>query len=538
MYTAIVVIVFLLITAYLGYIGYKHTRNSQDYLVAGRKAHPLIMALSYGATFISTAAIIGFGGLAANLGMGLLWLTFLNVFVGIFIAFIVFGKRTRKMGHTLDAHTFPELLGRRFDSRFIQGFAGLLIFLFMPIYAAGVIKGGANFIQTYFGIPYQLSLLVFVAIVAVYVWAGGLKGVMYTDAFQGAIMFGSMILLIVVAYWNLGGVLSAHRQLTELFNNPEIQKGLAASMKGGFQGWTSAPRFNSPVWWNIVSTIVAGVGIGVLTQPQLAVRFMSVKSNKELNRAVLSGGIFIVVMTGGAFVVGALANVLLFNKTGKIAMAAAGGVNDNIIPMFIRSYIPEWFGAIFLVSMLAAAMSTLSSQFHTMGTAAGRDIYEKSFRKTGNTVLITRSGMLLVIVISSLLATLAAYLPAADGIIAKFTTMFFELTAAAFLPAYAGALYVRKMPKAAAVGSMVSGAVIWFVWTFFINGGSAKLWQLCMLLTGKPSLFAGTSLEPLSLIGSSFIAVPVSILIAWAITVFVRSDADPAHVQKCFEGIA
>ncbi len=61
-YTIIVFIIFLLITMYLGYLGYKNTKSSQDYLLAGRKTHPLIMALSYGATFISTSAIVGFGG--------------------------------------------------------------------------------------------------------------------------------------------------------------------------------------------------------------------------------------------------------------------------------------------------------------------------------------------------------------------------------------------------------------------------------------------------------------------------------------------
>ena len=101
------------------------------------------MALSYGATFISTSAIVGFGGAAGQFGMGVLWLTFLNIFAGIFIAFVVFGKRTRKIGRNLDAHTFPELLGLRFRSRFIQGFAGSIILVFMPIYAASVIKGGA-----------------------------------------------------------------------------------------------------------------------------------------------------------------------------------------------------------------------------------------------------------------------------------------------------------------------------------------------------------------------------------------------------------
>ncbi len=539
-YSIVVVIIFLLITVFLGYLGYKNTKSSQDYLVAGRKTHPLIMALSYGATFISTSAIVGFGGLAANMGMGLLWLTFFNVFIGIFIAFIFFGKRTRRIGHVLDAHTFPELLGKRFDSKFIQGFSAALIFLFMPIYAASVIKGGANFVQTYFGIPYSVSLLCFVIIVAIYVWMGGIKAVMYTDAFQACIMFIAMMVLLITAYANLGGITSAHEKLTELFNNPTIQKDLANSIKGGFQGWTSMPKGGSPMWWSLVSTIVLGVGIGVLAQPQLVVRFMTVKSDRELNRAVLSGGVFIFAMTGVAFVIGALSNVLLFEKTGKIAIVAANNVNDNIIPLFIKNFLPEWFAAIFLVSMLAAAMSTLSSQFHTMGTAAGRDLYEKSFGKKGNSLGITKTATLVVIVISTLIAWGTNGLPIADGIIAKFTTMFFELTTAAFLPVYVGALYFKNITRAAAKWSMISGSIAWFLWTFFIHSNASYM-QICKLLTGKTSIVMDTSLQKLSMVGTTFVALPVSIIVlvlVWLInSKSGRTDLDKKHIDKCFTGI-
>ena len=85
----ILVIVYLMVTGYLGYLGYRQTKTAADYLVAGRSANPIVMALSYGATFISTSAIVGFGGAAANLGMGVLWLTVLNISVGIFVAFAI-----------------------------------------------------------------------------------------------------------------------------------------------------------------------------------------------------------------------------------------------------------------------------------------------------------------------------------------------------------------------------------------------------------------------------------------------------------------
>jgi len=240
------------------------------------------MALSYGATFISTSAIVGFGAAASIYGFGILWLTFMNIFVGIFIAFAFFGIRTRKIGHNLDAHTFPEFLGLRFQSKFLQLASGLLIFIAMPLYAASVIIGGTHFLSQSLRISYEAALIFFVAIVSIYVIMGGLKGVMYTDAFQGTIMFIGMLLLVIFTYAKLGGVVNAHKALTALA--PEAIK-IWGNL--GHQGWTALPKFNSIFWWQLFSTIVMGVGIGVLAQPQLVVRFMTVKSGHEINRANL-----------------------------------------------------------------------------------------------------------------------------------------------------------------------------------------------------------------------------------------------------------
>src|SRR5512146_2544556 len=148
------IVLYMASVAYLGWLGYRHTKSAADYLIAGRKVHPFIMAMSYGATFISTSAIVGFGGVAAMFGMSLLWLTFANIFIGIFIAFVGLGGPTRRMGHRLDAHTFPELLGRRYESKAIQIFAGSIIFVFMPLYAAAVMIGGTEFLTSQFNFDY------------------------------------------------------------------------------------------------------------------------------------------------------------------------------------------------------------------------------------------------------------------------------------------------------------------------------------------------------------------------------------------------
>ena len=633
----IVVLLYLSVTAYLGWLGYRGTKTTTDYLVAGRKVHPFVMALSYGATFISTSAIVGFGGVAGLFGMSLLWLTFCNIFVGIFIAFVFLGGPTRRIGHRLDAHTFPELLGRRFQSKFVHVFAGLVILFFMPLYGAAVLIGGTEFLSTAFGMDYQAALLVFAVIVAAYVFFGGLKGVMYTDALQGVIMFIGMIILLVYSYAKIGGVTAGHHILTSLADL--VPSSLAAI---GHQGWTAMPKFGfgAPQYnllWIVVSTIVMGVGIGVLAQPQLAVRFMTVRSKRELNRAVGIGGVFILAMTGVAFTTGALANAYFSlhgpafkgrviktvnaknehvilqlmkpndagvwmdlvdekaadgktvlntftqaptkNPAGQwvpvakhtndaghiieskvipavldpdqpqvvtakpdapqivqgrsIAIVYAKANPDQIIPTYIKAALPPWFNLVFLLTLLAAAMSTLSSQFHTVGTAAGRDIYEQlvGTKNPGNstrTVLIVR----IAIVLGLILAVIFGNYARGGYIIARATAIFFGLCASTFLPAFVGGLFFRRMTRAGAIASMIVGFTVTAFWLVFVKAAEAQAIGVVGVVTGgKPSILWNHPNWPV--VDPLFIALPLSALTAVVVSL-LTTPPDEAHLAKCF----
>ena len=528
------IIVYLAVVTILGVMAYRRTKTTSDYLLAGRKAHPVVMALSYGATFISTSAIVGFGGNAGVFGLSLLWLTFLNIFLGIFIAFVFFGKRTRRIGQNINAHTFPEFLGSRFQSRFIQKFIGLVIFIFMPLYAAAVMIGVARILESSLGMPYELALFAFGAIVAVYVMFGGIKGVMYTDAFQGTLMLVGMTILVVMVYSKLGGVTSAHQQLTDLSTNPAIADQIKGLQAGGFTGWTSMPELFSKYWWIVVSTIVMGVGVGVLAQPQLAVRFMTVKSDREINRAVLVGGVFILMMTGVAFVVGALSNVLFFSEQGLVSVAAAGGVTDGIIPLFLDGFMPEWFVTVFLIILLAAGMSTLSSQFHTIGTAAGRDIIRLKHSEGSKGILVSRISVLIAILLT---ITLSYVLPTVwDGAITIATALFFGLCCAAFLPMYFGALYFKKMTRSAAISGMIAGFTVSLLWMLFIHSKESSLIGLCNVMFGVPTLSpAGSVLE---FVDPLIVALPVSIIASIIGQLASKKKPEAVHIDKCFHGVA
>jgi SSS family solute:Na+ symporter len=511
----------------VGYIAWKRTKSADDYMVAGRKTHPYIMAMSYGATFISTAAIVGFGGVAANYGMGILWLVFLNIIVGIFLAFVFFGKRTRKMGHNMNALTFPEFLSKRFKSRFIQYFSGAVIFLGMPLYASVVLIGMARFVETTLGIDYNFALISMAIIVAVYVIFGGIRGVMYTDALQGSIMFFGMIFLLAATYWLLGGVIDANQALTNLVNIVP-QNATAKAAATGFTGWTTMPALGSAFWWTLVSSLILGVGIGVLSQPQLVVRFMTVKSNKELNRGVLIGGVFIFVITFAAYVVGSLSNLYFFQQTGMTAMQAAGGNMDKVIPLFISKALPLWFAYIFMITLLSAAMSTLSAQFHVQGTALGRDMYETIKRKKSSSVLISRAGITIAVVIAVILGFI---LPA--NIIAIGTSLWFGITAAAFLAMYTAALYWKRATKTGAIAGLVGGSLISIFWLVFGYQKTAEGLGICKALTGSVVLF---TTKPWPAVDPIIIALPIAIILTILVSLLTKPPAKE-EVEKYFQGI-
>ncbi len=498
-YLVVFTTLYLVITIYLSYVGYRRTTSVSDYLLAGRQVHPVTMALSYGSTYISTSAIIGFGGISALYGFSMTWLAFLNIAIGVWVAFVIFGKRTRKMGKALDAHTFPELLGRRYGSRFIQGFSGLVILLFMPVYSAAVLIGISRFLEVYASIPFSTAYLGFLLITACYVIWGGLKGVLYTSAFQGIIMVVVMIIIGISTYALCGGIVEGHRALAEL--TPLIPGSLKDA---GHMGFTSMPKTGSPLWWHTITTMIMGVGVGVIGQPQLNVRFMTLKADRELNRSIPFTAVFILLTTGVAFAVGALANVLFYRSYTELAIAAVQGNVDKIMPLYLERFFPGWLSALFLVTLMAAAMSANSSQFHALGTSLSRDIFEQALLKgksVAETTIVTRIG-----IVFSIFATLIIGLLMPEGVVAVATAFFFGLCGATFIPSYLFGLYWKGGTALGAKASIITGFVSSLLWMLFFHEHESKAIGLCRLLFGSDSLLD----LPWKMMDPQVIALPLS----------------------------
>jgi SSS family solute:Na+ symporter len=497
--------IYAAIMIYLGYRGYKATKNVQDWLVAGRRIGPVVVAMSYGATFISAVAIIGFAGQAQVYGMQLLWLSVLNIVVGILIAFIIFGNRTRIMSKTLQALTFTELLGKRFDSRFVQGFGGAVIAIFIIAYASAVFNGTARLIQVTFGTSYESSIIAFTVIVAAYVLLGGLFAVLWTDTVQGFIMVIGLGILLALVWIQLGGPIAANEALAAL-----------GPAKMAPNGLTSMSSFGSQSFM-LVSSLIFGVGIGVLAQPQLAVRFMTAKNARAIRRGVPIGVLFIFLTTYVAFTVGALSNVIF--KNNGIAIPTNP---DLVMPTLINSVFPAWFVYLFLFAILSASMSTASSLFHVSGSAIGRDLYDKAIRKGlagAASATVTKVATLVVIVLTLLLSL---FPPDAVAFLATFS---FGALGATFLAPFAATLYWKRATTPGIIASMVGGLAATLLWYMIVYSKTA------------PKITGINVAPPLGLLDPLFVAIPISFALVIIVSLVTKKPAEE-HIARAFTGIS
>jgi len=533
---AIFMALFAGVFTFLGYLGFKKTKTADDYYVAGRKMGALVIAFSYGATFISAVALIGFSGISSIYGHSILWLAFLNISVGILIAFVFYGFRTRRMGLSLKAVTLPELLGNRFNSTKLQASSGLIIAVFMIFYTTAVFLAISTLFQQTFGIPYWVCVVVFTLVVGIYLIVGGLYAVMWTHAVQGILMVIGMLILTIGVYVMLGGVGPAHEATAAL--TPEMLGSIGSpAASQAPNGLTSMPPVLSKPFF-LLLTLVFGVGIGVLAQPQLIVRYLSAKSEKALRRAIPYGGIFIILMTFTAFSVGPLCNELMVNAPKynsalteslmyptKIVGGQAVANPDAVVPLIINNFFPPWFIALFLFAVLAAAMSTASALFHTAGASIGRDVCEKGIMKEcteKKSLKITR-----VATIGIVGATLILSLNPPD-VVAILTSFFFGLMACTFLAPYTLTLYWKKISRIGAWAGMLGG----FIFTM--------LWYILVYFKTAPQILGSSVTDNymINMLDPIFIGLPLSFILCIIVSIiFKQDDKEKNTVKLAFENI-
>jgi len=182
-----------------------------------------------------------------------------------------------------------------------------------------------------------------------------------------------------------------------------------------------------------------------------------------------------------------------------------------------------------MITLLSAAMSTLSAQFHVQGTALGRDIYETlSGTKGKSSVLVARAGITIAVIIAVILGFI---LP--TNIIAVGTSIWFSITAAAFLSMYAFALFWKRSTKAGVISGLVIGVLISLFWLVFEYKKSAEALGICKAITGQAILIPSM---PWPTVDSIVLALPIAFIVTVVVSLLTKPQAKE-QLDKIFKGV-
>lgn len=431
-----VIIIYLIILLIIGLVSRTRLSNQvEDFYIGGRKIGPWISSFSFVAAYFSSVVIIGGGGFGYKYGMATIWIGAINVLIGTALAWILLAKRTRQMTKELNAVTMPEFFRKRYDSKLLQIFSGLVITVFMIIYNVSILKGMANTLEVLMNITYLHGLLISGLIIIIYVALGGYLAVVWTGFFQAWIMLFALSLLTIFALMKVGGISATFSQLSVINDN--------FVKTPGIWGWSGLISY---------SLIVS---LGVWGMPQLMTRFYSI-----INVSVIR--ISTVLATIGA----SMALLPYFN--GALSRIIFPNLNhaDLAIPNLVKTVLPPVGQAIFLIGVIAAGMSSFSAVLIISVSTILKDLLEDGFQKKLDSKIHLKYARFASIIIGIFSLIIAVKPPAMVLVLTAFS---WAVIASTNLWPFVFGLYLRTPPPRAALFSMVGGFATSFIWLLLRN---------------------------------------------------------------------
>lgn len=344
---------FLCVMFVIGFWGMKKTKTVGDFFLGGRSIGPWVSAFAYGTTYFSAVLFIGFAGkLGWAFGLNALYIALGNIVFGSLGAWIVLGKRTRRMSQNLNAMTMPEFLYERYDGTYIKMVSALIIFIFLVPYSASVFKGLSHLFEVYFNIPYDTILLIIIFVTGLYLIMGGYHAITLTDFIQGLVMIVGVISLVIVLSDQQGGVVQAITRIREIYP-------------------VHMPQAKQPpqlLLWSLVFM----TSFGVWGLPQMVQKFYAIKDESMIKVGAIVTTIFALIISVSAYYIGALTH-LYFD-----AVPMANGVPqfDSLISTLLVNHAPAVLMVLMLLLILSASMSTLSSLILVSASAIAIDLYQ------------------------------------------------------------------------------------------------------------------------------------------------------------------
>lgn len=414
------------------------SEDSSGYLLGGRQMGPAVTALSAGASDMSGWMVMGLPGAMYLTGLSNIWVG-LGLIAGAYSNYLIVAPRLRAYTELAnDSITLPEFFENRFEdkTRLLRIVCSTVIIVFFTVYTSSGIVGGGKLFESAFGLSYELGLYVTAGVVVIYTSFGGFLAVSMADFVQGCIMFMALVLVPLTICFDFGGYSAISDTIRHLsFSHMDI-----------FAGTTALSIISSLAW-----------GFGYFGQPHIIVRFMAIRSLKDIKTARRIGMSWMIVALTGAMATGFFGYAYVA-KTG-IEM----GDPETIFIVLSQVLFHPLIGGFMLAAILAAIMSTVSSQLLVTSSSLTEDVYKAFINRKASEKLLVLMGRFCVVLVALVAIALAHN---RDNSILNIVANAWAGFGAAFGPLVVLGLYWKRMTLAGALAGIVVGASTVLIWIY------------------------------------------------------------------------
>lgn len=443
--TIISLAVYFLVMLAIGLYGYKtSTDDVSGYMLGGRKLGPGVTALSAGASDMSGWMLLGVPGAMYLSGLSSAWIA-VGLLIGAYVNYLIVAPRLRvytEVAH--DAITIPDYFEKRFadKTRLLRVVSSIVIVIFFTLYTSSGVVGGGKLFESSFGLSYELGLYVTAGVVVAYTLFGGFMAVSITDFVQGCIMFVALVLVPVVAIDHLGGLGSVFEQVKTIDSN-------------FIDPFTDANTAQAMSVLGIISLL--SWGFGYFGQPHIIVRFMAIRSVTDIKTARRIGMSWMLITIIGAVMTG-LVGIAYVENT-KMTLNDA----ETIFIVFSQFLFHPLISGFLLAAILAAIMSTISSQLLVTSSSLTEDFYKAFVKRNASQKELVLVGRIAVLVVAMVAIALAYD---RNSTILTLVSNAWAGFGAAFGPLIVLSLYWKRMTFAGALSGIISGAATVLFWIY------------------------------------------------------------------------
>ena len=474
----IAMVLYMAVVIAIGVIYAKRAnKNSEEYFLGGRSLGPWVTAMSAEASDMSGWLLMGLPGVAYWFGLADAFWTAFGLAVGTYLNWLIVSKRLRRYSiRANNSITLPDFFSNRFreQKKTIMFIAAAFILIFFTVYAASCFVTCGKLFSTLFGAPYVSMMIVGAVFVLLYTILGGFLAESISDFMQAIVMIVALAVIVTISTVHAGGVGAVLENAKEIPGFMEFFGLASPTLDADGQQIVEAgkPLFGAAADYGILTVCsMMAWGLGYFGMPQVLLRFMAIREEKELNRSRRIAMVWVIISLGVAVFIGIVGRQLY--PTAHLTKSAA----ENIFITLATTSLPPLLAGFVMAGILAATISSSDSYLLIAASAFSKNIFQGICKKeaTDKQVMIVSRLTLLVLAAIGIIIALDE-----KSVIFQIVSFAWAGFGATFGPLMLFSLFWKRTNKAGAIAGMLGGAGMVFLWKLVISklGGVFAIYEL------------------------------------------------------------